>query len=258
MASPSAFPPLPDGLPPGRLIVPEDFRVPPQWVGKEILWVSDEPLPDADHLWARLYGAHTETGLYPLLLCGHFRDADRPWHAGELGYWPVGTIDVLGAEGVLRRMWESVTPDEFGEWRGLAPPAGSSGHGADLMDPGLAAQELAASYAAKEHPLIGLVPAGRGADALTLCGWNGPLNHTNHTQEISAVVRTWEDRFGARVVAVGFDTLHVSVAAPPLTLEHARHLADEHLAFCPDNIGDDFERYAAGLVGARQWSFWWD
>ncbi|MFD0855438.1 DUF4253 domain-containing protein, partial [Actinomadura adrarensis] len=109
--------------------------------------------------------------------------------------------------------------------------------------------------------LLGLVPAARGADTLTVAGWDGPCNHTNYTQEISAVVRSWEDRFGARVVAVGFDVLMLSVAAPPETYKHALHVAAEHLAFCPDNIRQGvgtLEEYAKGLVGADNWSFWWD
>ena len=53
---------------------------------------------------------------------------------------------------------------------------------------------------------------------------------------LCAVLRSWEDRFGIRVVALGFDQLLVSVATPPTTLAEARALAAEHFAFCPDNI----------------------
>jgi hypothetical protein len=45
---------------------------------------------------------------------------------------------------------------------------------------------------------LGLVAAERGADALAAAGWSGPLNYTNDTGEISAVVRDWERRFGVR------------------------------------------------------------
>ncbi|MDL2082228.1 DUF4253 domain-containing protein [Streptomyces sp. GXMU-J15] len=40
-------------------------------------------------------------------------------------------------------------------------------------------------------------------------GWAGPCNYDNDTAKFSAVVRDWEHRFGARVVAVGFSTLHL-------------------------------------------------
>ena len=54
--------------------------------------------------------------------------------------------------------------------------------------------------------------------------------------EISAVLRDREQRFGARVVAAGFSTLLLSVAAPPTTREKALAVAAEHFAFCPDNV----------------------
>jgi hypothetical protein len=60
---------------------------------------------------------------------------------------------------------------------------------------------------------------------------------------------------------MGFDTLYLSVAAPPTTADAARHLAAEHHAFCPDNIwqgGVTFEEYALGLVDRAHWFFWWD
>ncbi|MFG1966618.1 DUF4253 domain-containing protein [Nonomuraea sp. NPDC049028] len=125
-------------------------------------------------------------------------------------------------------------------------------------DPDTAAALLAESLGAARPRLLGLVPATRGADTLTLCGWTGPLNHTNETEEISAVVRSWEERFGARVVTVGYSTLELSVAAPPTTLEHARQVAAEHEAFAPDTIWQgcgDFEDYAEALVGSGDWSF---
>src|SRR5437764_128631 len=77
--------------------------------------------------------------------------------------------------------------------------------------------------------LIGLTPAEGGADALAAVGWNGPCNHAGVAQ-ISAVLRSWEDRYSLRVVGAGFDTLEVSVAAPPAGIEEARHLAAEHHA----------------------------
>jgi hypothetical protein len=260
MVDGSSFGGLPAGLPAGRLIVPDLDFADDMWAGTPVLWVSDEIVPDAGERWERLYAAHPETGLYPLLLEGLRSDADRPWRVGELSPVAEGAIDALTAEGVLRRFWSDVTDEDdedvapYEDWPGLA------GAGVRVAEPGDAAREHAELWA-KDGVLLGLVPAARGADALSLAGWGGPLNHTNFTQEISAVVRSWEDRFGVRVVRVGFDTLDLSVAAPPVTIEQARHIAAEHYAFCPDNIwqgGAGFEEYAADLVDADHWSFWWD
>ncbi|QFG25274.1 DUF4253 domain-containing protein [Actinomadura sp. WMMB 499] len=245
------FPPLPDGLPAGRLISP-DFAAGDD-AGRKVLWVSDEPSSDAGNLWCRLYDERARTGLYPLLLDTLRGDPERPWHAGELGYTPVEAIDRLDALRVLQSLGDY--PDEmFGPDELAAPgPAGE--------DPDENARMVAEAFGSENARLLGLVPAVRGADALTLAGWEGPCNHTNETEWISAVVRSWEDRFGARVVGVGFADLWLSVAAPPVTIEHARAVAAEHMAFCPDNVWQgpgDFDVYAEGLAGRPAWRFWWD
>ncbi|MFC5744917.1 DUF4253 domain-containing protein [Actinomadura rugatobispora] len=265
MPTGSPFAELPGGLPPGAVLeTDQDYFDDETWAGRDVLWVSDERLPDAAAHWLRLYERRAETGLYPLLLDTLGGDDARPWHSREFSPAPVGTIDVLSAAGVLRRFWDEVAaePEEdedadipTGAWPGLAAP------GEDGRDPDAVARGLATSLGESRSWLLGLVPAGRGADTLTLAGWDGPVNHTGYTQELSAVVRSWEERFGARVVAVGFDTLDLSVAAPPVTFEHALNVAAEHHAFCPDNVwqgSGSLEEYAKGLVGADRWTFWWD
>ncbi|MEV7940089.1 DUF4253 domain-containing protein [Kitasatospora sp. NPDC088264] len=60
---------------------------------------------------------------------------------------------------------------------------------------------------------------------------------------------------------VGFDTLELSVAVPPVTLAEALPLAAEHTAFCPDLVfqgAGTLAAYAERLVASHQWSFWWD
>ncbi|GAB3165053.1 hypothetical protein GCM10027059_22160 [Myceligenerans halotolerans] len=108
----------------------------------------------------------------------------------------------------------------------------------------------------------GLIPADKGADALTLAGWGGPCNHTNDTELISAALRSWDERFGARVVGIGTETLWLSVAHPPQSLEHALAVTLEHFAFCPDNLWqgshETIDEYAESLIGMNAWTFWWD
>ncbi len=144
-------------------------------------------------------------------------------------------------------------------WPGLAPACPA------VVDPDERAAEVAAAlveYDILTAPRIALVPAERSADVLAAIGWLGPLNYDEDAAPFSAVLRSWEDRFGIRVVALEFDVLHVSVPHPPRTLEEALPIAAEHFAFCPDNIWQDsetLERYAREhLVGKHNWSFWWD
>ncbi|MCP2339849.1 DUF4253 domain-containing protein [Actinomadura rupiterrae] len=240
------FASLPDYLPAGRLIEPD-----PDFLGEgrspsPVLWISDEPPADAFELWERLRDDHPDTGLFPLLLDS---SGDRPWQVGELNPHSPTEIDAIDVEKLLRDWWDDSEP-----WQGLAAAS------APEWDPDEANAESVDIMLDVNALRVGLVPAANGPDALTAVGWDGPCNHAS-TPEISAVLRSWSDRFGARIARVGFDTLSLTVANPPSTPEHARAVAAEHHAFCPDNINQgehDFDAYADHLQNLTVWHFWWD
>jgi hypothetical protein len=108
---------------------------------------------------------------------------------------------------------------------------------------------------------LALVQVARGADVPAALNWPGMTNHMS-AQELSAVLRSWEDRFGLRVVGLGHGSLHVSVAAPPTDLHQARVLAAEHYLACPDiffeDPGADWSTYPEGLMRRHAWRFRWD
>ncbi|MEV6209076.1 DUF4253 domain-containing protein [Kitasatospora sp. NPDC051914] len=83
---------------------------------------------------------------------------------------------------------------------------------------------------------IGLVPAADGAEALTVCGWTGPVDHEGDTARISAVLADRRRRLGAEVVGAGFDTLRLNVAAPPRSTDDALRAAAERTALRPDSV----------------------
>ncbi|MFI1097926.1 DUF4253 domain-containing protein [Streptomyces sp. NPDC020917] len=248
-------------LPTGRLVLPDEGE------GETpVLWLSDRPAT-AD-LYRALRAEHARSGLYPLLLDALDKaDPDyRPWACGELFLDRLTSPDSHDPAAVLAGWWpddgdedeertEATAP--FGQgWPGLAPAA------PPRHDPDLLAEAFAHQLLAEEpHVRLGLVAAPTGAAALTSVGWSGPLNHDNDTARFSAVVGDWERRFGVRVVGVGFDTLRLSVAAPPATADAALAVAAEHLAFCPDNIWQgvgSVADYAEMLVDEDEWYFWWD
>ncbi|MGV9313636.1 DUF4253 domain-containing protein [Streptomyces sp. NPDC003691] len=248
-------------LPPGRTITAD---------GRPVLWLSDEPAPLG--LWKRIRAEHPRTGLWPLLLEAlDPRDDDfRPWASDELSPAEMSSPADHDPAALLARWWQEHTGSgddplppavtaPFGQLPpGLAPAAPEG------ADPGKTADEHADFFASfRDEARLGLVAAASGADALAAVGWTGPVNYDGDTAKFSAVLRSWEERFGARVVAVGFATLHLSVAAPPASGEDALAIAAEHFAFCPDNILQDsryrgLSAYAEGLVGASSWDFWWD
>jgi hypothetical protein len=79
---------------------------------------------------------------------------------------------------------------------------------------------------------------------------------------VGAVLRSFEDRFGATLLKLGPGAeLLLLVGRPPRTLEHATQIAAEHSVFCDECAGQGL-RYvpeiARALVGAPIWTFWWD
>ncbi|MEU6392371.1 DUF4253 domain-containing protein [Streptomyces sp. NPDC046939] len=266
-------------LPPGRLVTSNegDGDVQP-------LWLSDGPASSG--LWTRLHAEHQRSGLWPLLLDSlNPDDSDfRPWGSGELFPDQMSSPASHDPAGLLARWWNAYTPvdedDEDGEndedddmldadrrpavtapfgqtWPGPAPRRESA------TNPDQLAAEFAQHFLEdRPQARLGLVAAATGAEALTAVGWSGPCNYDD-TAKFSAVVRDWEHRFGARVVAVGFSTLHLSVASPPADEDEALRVAAEHFAFCPDTIWQGhapytLAAYAERIAGAQNWYFWWD
>jgi hypothetical protein len=114
-----------------------------------------------------------------------------------------------------------------------------------------------------EMPAVGallLVPVSRAADVPKAIGWLGPVNHGLSGEDVSAVLRSWEERFGAVLVSIGFATLVVQVARRPESEKQLSSLVGEHHAFCPDNIDQGMapETYFDGIAEWTPWSFWWD
>jgi hypothetical protein len=108
---------------------------------------------------------------------------------------------------------------------------------------------------------LGIVAVERPARVLDSIGWMGGANFDMNPTEQSAILDTWEDRFDAYVVGLGFDTVTLAVGRPPRDLGSALAIAAEHLAFCSDNIYQgvgSIRDYAPMLVGQHRWDFWWD
>lgn len=235
------------------------------------LWLSRGPA--SLHFWRRLHEAHASTGVWPLLL-----DSDglavpgegfSPWESGEFYPGSVTSPDRHVAADLLAAWWERYASEP--ETAGMA-----TSHLRDpwFFPPATARPSVAASTAAADeyastyldaHPRarLGLVAAESGAHALAVVGWQGPVNYDNDTGKFAAVVGSWQQRFGVRVVAVDGATLHLSVAMPPTSRGDALAVASEHFAFCPDNVWQGghphtIAAYAERLVGASAWSFWWD
>ncbi|MDT7846149.1 DUF4253 domain-containing protein [Streptomyces justiciae] len=261
---------LPAGLPPGRF----ERRGPAE------IWVCDELPDDIDELFAELLRQAAVTGRYPHLCWPDPHDRPEDPAAADA----IRLDEVLAADFAAYRQkrlpWWSVpagveTSDDapedvepwphdpgppFETWPGLAPAGPGSGDGGPGTTPEEAARRTVSDLLSTEPftPSLALVPARRAADVPAVIGWN----HGAPIPLLTALLRSWEDRFGARVVGAYGGDVHVSVARPPLDRASADRLALEHVLSTADNIVDDpptpFPEYADALIGRTEWRFWWD
>lgn len=231
------------------------------------LWVTGE-FGEAASAWLSLCDRLTGTGLIPLLLSGLPEQPGRPWDTAELNPDDPIRLDSMDADPaeVLRGLWDShiSSPEEdeaetaalvapfTRSFPGLAPATGSAALPGELDD----------AVLSLPGPLrVGLVPASRPADALVRLGWGGAQNYHKTPVPLALVLRSWEERFGARLMHLGFDTMELLVQRPVPGRQAALAVAAEHFAFCMDNVyqgAGSIQEYAADLTGAPIWSFWWD
>ena len=246
-------------LPAGRRLAAEGAEQTP------VLWATGE-LAGAAAAWLTLKDRLAGTQLVPVLLSGFSWQPERPWDVGELEPCDPGAVGELDAAEVLEDMWRSAVPrpveDEAVTAKLLAPHSRAFPGLAAAAGPPISAADLAGTAALLPSPLrLGLVAASRPADVPAIVGWTGASNYYAMAAPLACVLRSWEDRFGARLLHMGFDTMDLSIERPVPSHEAALAIAAEHFAFCPDNIYQgvgSISRYAAALPGAAIWSFWWD
>ncbi|MBE2319592.1 DUF4253 domain-containing protein [Solirubrobacter sp. CPCC 204708] len=216
--------------------------------GPAVLWRTEGEPERVFSAWRRLAGAHAETGLWPVLITherldlGHF---DPAWE---------DTVAAVDYPAMVAERWvEHGSYDEelrelMGDFPGLAAPGTTP---AD--DP------LEHVFATVEVHSLGLVPVRRPADVLAAIGWTGAINSFEPV-ELVPYLRSFEERFDARLVALGFDTVQLAVGRPPASAE-AIKAASELYLFNPDVVDQGvgtIEALAEEMVQDPHWAFWWD
>jgi hypothetical protein len=233
-----------------------------------------QPVPDTGQVWAALSAAHQETGLVPILLSGLGGDAQdtrRPWDNGEFDAPADFTqLERMDAASVLQEMWDSSAyeddeEEEAQEMAAMRAPFSRQFPGlAPAEDTSLSQDQIQDVLTSLRPARLGLVSASRPADVLPLIGWSGFAPGTDGTLSLAAVLRSWEDRFGARLLDIGFAEIRLLVERPPCTDEAAQRLAAEQLVFCNEctlagQVGlSDVSSIASSLVNTPIWGFWWD
>jgi hypothetical protein len=239
-------------LPKGRVVTATEAQKPGPvaWVTEGILTVDElEPLV------RKLAAAFPTTGLWPIRARGlDDDDIARPWHDGEFtgpDDRTVEAITVLSAQAVADQ--EPDFPD--------TDPDSTEPDPVTALAAPIAGPDMTADQIEVDQPggLL-LVPVARPADVPAALGWIGATNSDLAGAELTSVLRSWEDRFGAVLTGLGFDTMTVQLARIPENPETIQAILAEHYAFCADNIdqGLPADQYAEGLTEWRHWDFWWD
>jgi hypothetical protein len=249
----------PVSLPAGTRI--EDLENP----GRPVIWATIDTVPDVGRTWLALSDAQPQTGLTPVLL--------RP-HEDFQGFFEeapsTAELDRADTAGLLHRLWNAKLPGDdmradgprlvqqrapfSRDFPGLAPPE----------DTPLSADRVDAALGSMPPARIGLITAARPADAIAIVGWD-PFDPRLHPLPnalwIAAVLRSWEDRFGARLLSVGHGAnLQLLVRRAPRSPEAAQRVAAEHFVFCDESAGRglrDISAISAAIVNAPIWSFSW-
>lgn len=244
-------------LPAGRRIAPFDASDSP------VAWISQERLPatELEPVVAALVAAFPFTGLWPLIADG-LGDLDRPWFDGEFAgpdHRALTAREIL--DGSFRRSLygDDLVLDEDA----FESPLQFTEFADPVDGPNLQPHDIGLD----EDGALLLVPVDRPANVPKVLGWLGPTNYDLVGEPLSAVLRSWEERFGAVPIAITFDSLTLLVPRAPRRKRFSRKgdtqlrlLAAEHYALCPDNIdqGMDPNDYVAGLAHWGAWEFWWD
>lgn len=254
-------------LPDGEILTEQSARAHTYRDYTPLCWISDEP--PTPQLVIDLHEDHRNSGLLPVLLKDETETYGERCTVGVLAPEPLEHIDLWTPQDVIVRIWTALCqaeddhPPAYGE-ESVEPfdenPPALAAEANLLADPDVLARQQLPRFI-DEETRVALVPIRRGSDVLTVLGWSGASNHVSRTAGLSALLRSWEQRFGARVMRLGPDQLDVSVSAPPHELNHALAVAAEHWAFCPDRVlqnNGTVGTYAREIRGARTWSFWWD
>jgi hypothetical protein len=198
---------------------------------------------------------------------------------GDLAKFVFGMVKMAESEEAreevtrLNRLDREQAGPEHAEW--AARSREREAHRASIPFPGLApGTDGSLSSSARTAALrslrparIGLVAARRPADVPASVGWtcfDDPAydDGIRNAVWIGAVLRSWEHRFGARLLALGPSAvLRLLVQRPPRTFEAAEKIAAEHSAFCDECAGQGLRtvrEIAPLLVDAPMWTFWWD
>lgn len=114
-------------------------------------------------------------------------------------------------------------------------------------------------FTVSDRVYCALVQASESYELPIILRYGGSGNSPG-TAEHAAVIKRWQEQYGAEIFGISSSTLDCLVSKPPLERSAALILARELSAYCPDMIDpvEGLKAYAQDLVGETLWSFWWE
>lgn len=191
------------------------------------VWETSRSAADAVGLASKLAGAFPRTGLWPVLWS--FPDEPSSYMDGPDGESEIPGINVQRS---LRTLWQRYSrqgPPFSGSFDRLA--RASQQHRFRNPFSIFASQEQQLDPNDRGRYRLLLIPCHRPADAIAAVGLE--LSGLIGDGLISAVLRSWESRFGATVVEFGAGRLVLAVNAPPRDATNASRLAREFFVLSP-------------------------
>lgn len=116
-------------------------------------------------------------------------------------------------------------------------------------------------FATPKEPqgLLGLAATDAGWKIPAMFPWKGSTNWELYGAEHAAVLRSWNRRFDAELVAMTYDVIELYVPHPP-NAEEALAVANEAYAYCPDLLDSGvptLEDLAEHMIRSKAWYFRW-
>jgi Domain of unknown function (DUF4253) len=221
-------------------------------------WSTDARVEDAFGLAGRLAAVFSSTGLWPVIWAWQDEEPD----AYVMGSGNLAHADSIDAARVLRRSWRVAGLVRKGPFPGIA--SGADDSRLTVQPFGDLVETSTRIYAPSGGFVVMLVPVNRPADVFSVLGTETTEWHSD--DDATAVLRSWEERFGAVVAVLTPSTVDLAVGAPPRDGYDARRLAAEHAAFAPEDDTEGLDavarqlrstRRAPGVTSAHHWGFGW-
>ena len=201
----------------------------------------------------------------------------RSWKSSETRDDPELEARLRASTVLTREQSESMIQRRRARWDGPDFSPEDLEHRAPFTGfPGLARRQdgslplavLEETVKGQSPAFVGLVPSARAADIPMEIGllstidlWGVTADGVHETALLTARLRSWEERFGARVLRLGWATIYLLIARPPTSDEHALAVAGELYGVAAE-FGEgavtSVSEIAAQVIGSPLWRLWWD